>query len=361
MPNVISLRTEMVPILDEVYRFGAVTAVLDSSPELVNLQAGEFRIPVMELDGLANHNRANGGKYVDGGAYLSWQTKRPTYDRNRKFTVDVMDNYETADVAFGRLSGEFIRTQTIPEIDALRLSKYSKNALTTVIGTLGTTDAVVQALLNAKSVLDEGEVPEEGRYCFITATLHNQLLQLQTIDSRQVLDAFTFVKVPQVRFVTAIDLLDGKTVGQEKGGWKKASSAYDINFLIVYKEAVIQGLKHEAPKHTPAAINQDADGDSFAYRVKGIEEVYENKKAGIYAHVKGTNAASVVLTFNAQGGKFEHPAITLLANGYVAKPNVDPVLTDKTFKGWYTAATAGTAVTFPLQVAANTTIYAQWE
>ena len=85
--------------------------------------------------------------------FLRWQTKTPTYDRNRKFTIDVMDNYETSDIAFGRLSGEFIRTQVIPEIDALRFAKYSNEALTTVIGTLNTAQLYISALIDAKNVL----------------------------------------------------------------------------------------------------------------------------------------------------------------------------------------------------------------
>ena len=186
------------------------------------------------------------------------------------------------------------------------------------------------------------------------------MLNLGGLDARSVLDAFTFHPVPQSRFYTGIDLLDGTTVGQEKGGWKKKTGAYDINFLVVYRGAIIQGLKHEAPKFISADINQEADGDAYAYRVKGIEEVYTNKKAGIYAHVKGTAAASVKLTFNAQGGKFEPAPVTLVSGGSVAKPQIDPVKDGATFAGWYTAATAGTAVTFPLTVSANTTIYAQW-
>ena len=67
----------------------------------MRLEAGDFKIPLIEMDGLANHNRGNGGKYVGEWCFVKrWQTKTPTYDRNRKFTIDVMDNYETSDIAF---------------------------------------------------------------------------------------------------------------------------------------------------------------------------------------------------------------------------------------------------------------------
>ena len=358
--NQITLRTEFVPVLDEVYKLESKSAILDSAPELVRLEAGEFKIPIMELDGLANHDRTNGGRYVDGSSYLGWQTKQPTYSRNRKFTVDVQDNYETSDVAFGRLSGEFIRTKVVPEIDALRFAKYSQLAGTKVIGQLASASDVVNALLAAKTKLDEDEVPENERYAFITFTAYNQVLLLQTIDSKAVLEAFTFVKVPQSRLVTAITLRDGKTAGQEQGGWAKASGAQDINFLVIYKPAVIQGLKHTAPKHIPAAVNQDADGDSYAYRVDGVEEVYSNKIAGIYAHIKGTAAASYTLTFDANGGKGTPQPLTVVTGTEVAKPEIEPVKKGATFNGWFAAATGGTALVFPLEVTADRTIYAQY-
>ena len=63
---------------------------------------------------------------------------------------------------------------------------------------------------------------------------------------------------------------------------EEKTGAYDIASRLLYIiGASIQGLKHEAPKFISADINQEADGDACAYRVKGIEEVYTNKKAGI--------------------------------------------------------------------------------
>ena len=39
-----------------------------------------------------------------------------------------MDNEETAGVAYGRLSGEFLRSYVVPEIDAVRFAKYASEA-----------------------------------------------------------------------------------------------------------------------------------------------------------------------------------------------------------------------------------------
>ena len=61
-------------------------------------------IPKMSMQGLANYNKQTG--YVAGDVTLEYETKKCTYDRGRMFTVDAMDNIESAGVAFGRLSGD---------------------------------------------------------------------------------------------------------------------------------------------------------------------------------------------------------------------------------------------------------------
>ena len=44
---------------------------------------------------------------------------------NAQFTLIGYQASETAGIAFGRLSGEFIRTRVVPELDAFRLAQYA--------------------------------------------------------------------------------------------------------------------------------------------------------------------------------------------------------------------------------------------
>ncbi len=53
------------------------------------------------------------------------ETVKFNYDRGRAFSVDAMDNEETAGIAFGRLASEFIRTKVVPELDAFRFATYA--------------------------------------------------------------------------------------------------------------------------------------------------------------------------------------------------------------------------------------------
>ena len=288
MPNNISLAKIYTNLLDEVYQNSALTAVLESDASLARAgaNANEIVIPKISMDGLADYNRNSG--YVNGDVNLTWETTKFNYERGRSFVVDDMDNEETQNIAFGRLAGEFIRTKVVPELDAFRFATYAGAVgVGTATGTLATGEAVIQALRTATSSMDEAEVPMEDRHLFITPTLLGLVQDLDTTKSREVLGRFaTITKVPQTRFYSAIELLDGKKEGEEKGGYKKATSAVDINFEIIHKPATLQFTKHAVPKIIAPAQNQDADAWKYGYRNYGLCDVYKNKTAGIYVHKK---------------------------------------------------------------------------
>ena len=106
---------------------------------------------------------------------------------------------------------------------------------------------------------------------------------LDTYKSKEILSHFAIKKaVPQGRFYTAIDLLDGKSSGEEAGHYKKATAGKDINFMIIHKPAVIKHDKHVVSNVIPASANPDADADIVKYRKYGLVDVYKNKLAGIY-------------------------------------------------------------------------------
>lgn len=290
MANAIALFKKYIALLDEVYKQGAKTAVLDGDMSLVQMgaNANEIVIPKISMDGLADYSRNSG--YVDGDVTLTNETVQFNYDRGRAFSVDAMDNEETAGVAFGKLSAEFIRTKVVPEMDAFRFAKYagvegiSKVASGTV---LANGEAVIAALRAASTKMDEDEVPMENRILFITPTLHGMIQDLDTTKSREVLNRFSSVElVPQTRFYTAISLLNGTSENELVGGYKKADNAADINFMVIHKPATLQYTKHTVNKVITPQENQNADAWKFPYRAYGLADVYENKAAGIYLHHK---------------------------------------------------------------------------
>ena len=289
MPNSITLFKKYIDLLDEVYKQSSMTSVLDGDRTLVRAGANtnEIIIPKISMDGLADYSR-NGG-YVHGNVTLTNETVTFNYDRGRKFTVDNMDNEETAGLAFGKLSSEFIRTKVVPEMDAFRFATYAGTADISqgTAATLADGNEVLAALVAAQSKMDEDEVPYENRILFITPTLYNMVQAVDTTKSKEVMAGFAQIqKVPQSRFYTAIDLLDGTSENELAGGYAKNAAAKDINFMIIHKPCVMQYPKHTVNKIVSPEANQTADGWMFFYRAYGLADVYENKTAGIYMHTK---------------------------------------------------------------------------
>ena len=289
MANTIELAKKYIAMLDEVYKNASLTAKLDGAPELAQqgANANELIVPMLDMQGLGDYDRNSG--YASGNVTMTNETVKCNFDRGRMFTVDSMDNAETAGMAFGRLAGEFIRTKVAPELDAFRFASYcGKSGITKKEETLNDGAAVLAALRVAITAMDEAEVPLEDRHLFITPTLDGMITDLDTTKSREILGRFASkTLVPQTRFYTAIDQKDGHTGGQEAGGYTKASSGgADLNFMVIHKPALIQFEKHVAPKIVTPEQNQDADAYKYGYRNVGIADVYKNKVKGVYASHK---------------------------------------------------------------------------
>ena len=284
MANTIALAQKFIPMLDEVYQAACLTAVLDGAEELVQqgANANELIVPMLQLQGLGDYDRNTG--YAAGDVTLTNETVKCNFDRGRMFSVDNMDNEETAGLAFGHLAGEFIRTKVAPELDAFRFASYcSKEGVTPVEETLDDGAKVIAALRKAVIAMDEAEVPAEERYLFITPTLYGMVEDMETTSSRQVLGRFAGVmQVPHTRFYTAIQQKTGRD-GETDGGFAKAAEGKQLNFMVIHKAAVMQFEKHVAPKIIAPDQNPDADAWKFGYRNVGIADVYQNKLAGVYA------------------------------------------------------------------------------
>lgn len=281
----------VVGLLDDVYKNASKTAILDGAPELASqgANADELIIPKIDMDGLGDYDRNSG--YTQGDVTFTNETVKCNFDRGRMFTVDNVDNMDTAGMAFGRLSGEFIRTKVVPELDAFRFATYAATSgadITAHSGSYADGEAVRKAIAAKNDAMTDAEVPAEGRVLFINPVLNGMIRDMDTTKSKELLAKFAaVVEVPQARFYTAIEQLDGKSEGQKKGGFKKADSGFNLNFLIVEKSAIIQYQKHVAPKTVTPEQNQDADAYKFGYRNVGIADTYENKAAGIAGEYAG--------------------------------------------------------------------------
>lgn len=285
MANNIQLAKNYTDLLDKIYKEASVTSDLVSDSSLVRAgaNANEIVYPQIEVTGLGDYDRNSG--YTDGSVNLVWKTTKFNYDRGTKISVDTMDDEETFDIAFGMAGAELERTKVAPEADAFTFATLAglKGINKAVAATYANAEEFLAALIEASNVMDEAEVPQESRFLYATPTLINGLMALDTYKSKEVLNRFSVIKkVPQSRFYTAIDLLNGKSAGEEAGHYKKSAEGKDINFMIIEKSAVIKWDKHTVSPVIVPDNNPDADAYISKYRKYGIVDAFENKRAGIY-------------------------------------------------------------------------------
>lgn len=290
--NSIALAQKYLPILDEIYKDGAKTSILDTPEDRVRfIGAKTIQLFNASSVGLGNYSR-NAGFQV-GDLTQAWESYTLSVDRGRSFMVDVMDNDETIDMAFASLLGEFERTMVVPEIDAYRLAKYA--GLVKAAAKTATTDPegvgvnIAEQIDAAMAYMDELEVPHEGRIAFISPKAYENLkanvtrytlnLEKDINNGIEVYNDLRLVKVPQSRFAT-VCTLNTAANSSDAGGF--TLSGYNQNFLIVHPTAVMQVLKHLVPRVFSPEVNQEADAWKFDYRVYHDCFVKAQKLDGLY-------------------------------------------------------------------------------
>ena len=287
MANTLTLAKKYMDALDEIYKLASLTSDLDGDTSGIRdgANAEEFVIPKMTLQGLANY----GTSYVAGDIGLTWETVKANFNRGRQFNIDAVDNEDSAIDIIGKAAAAFEREKVVPEVDAFRFAKYASLAGTSPNGaTLADAAATMAALRVAITALDEAEVPEGSAILYITSLLRGYVEDMDTTKSREMLRKFSkIVTVPQSRFYTQIDQLDGTTAGQEDGGYiKNVAAGKDINFLIIDPKSVLQIQKHKITKIFAPDVNQSADAWLMNYRLVNLSDAYDNKVKGIYLHKK---------------------------------------------------------------------------
>lgn len=288
--NTIALVDKYLPILDEIYKLGSRTAILDTANERVRWEgAKKAYLFNTNLVGLADYDRNAG--FVPGDATDGWEDYTITQDRGRSFMIDVMDNDETLGMAFGTLVGEFERTQVIPELDAYRFAKYASGAASSqvITETLSAGAATIASIDTATATLDDAEVPYEGRILFVNPNTYKLIkggvTRMVMNDERNVNYNIEFyndmrlITVPTGRFNTAVTI-NAPTTSAAAGGYTASGDA--INYMIVHPSAILQVVKHAVPRIFSPEVNQEADAWKFDYRVYHDAFVEAQKTNGIY-------------------------------------------------------------------------------
>lgn len=285
--NMIELCDAYTGAMNEVYVKSAASAAIESDPALIRKGANghELLVPKFSTQGMAEYSRSEG--YVRGGVSLEWETVRFNYERGRSFEVDVLDNAESQNTAFGRLASEFMKKHALPELDAFRFAELC-SSVEAAEETISTGAAAVAAIRVGAAAMDDRNVPNSERYLFISNKLQGLIDDMDTTKSKAVLERFAkVITVPKGCFYSAIDLYDGVSEGQEEGGFAPADGSSEINFLIVHRPSVIVYTKYEVSKVIPPELNPDADAWRYAYRSSGYTGIPDSGLSGVYASIKG--------------------------------------------------------------------------
>lgn len=304
--NTLATATIFQQQLDKIAVQEAVTGWMDANAGQVKYNGGsEVKIPKMALQGMGDYDIDNG--YIQGAVTLTYQTREMTQDRGRLFNLDPREVDETNFVATaGNVMGEFQRTFVIPEIDAYRLSKVASDAITAnksgmieygyVPGATGT--SALRKLKEAiKAVRDMGY--NGALVCHATETFKMEL----ELEMAKQLTAITFNKggvqtqVPGVdtvpiiptasnRMYTAITIYDGKTTGQQAGGYVKGTTAKDINFILMARQVPIAITKLDTLRIFDPLTNQGKNAWQLDYRRFHDLWTLDNKINGVFVNIK---------------------------------------------------------------------------
>ncbi|MBQ9042314.1 MAG: hypothetical protein IJ111_05805 [Eggerthellaceae bacterium] len=280
--------------LDTIVMQETCTADLNMNQDLLGEFTGKgtVKIAKIAMDGLADHER--GGGFVAGGVTLDWEEKELEFERDREFSIDVLDDEERELLVSANVMGEFARTKVVPEVDAIRFARLAENAGNTESAALTTGAAVESAVLLAEEAMQDAGEELSGCVLYMTSHMKTLLRQAQPYRMGQGeapngnFDTFDDMRiriVPTARFFSAIDLLDGKSEGETAGGYKKSSEGVGINFMVLSPKACAAITKHEKLRYFAPDVNQDDDAHKWQYRLFHDLLVYENRKALIYAHL----------------------------------------------------------------------------
>ncbi len=301
MANTIEKVALIQTTLDKAMIQGAVTGFMEGNVgNLIYNGGDEVKIPMIDMDGLANYNRQSG--FVDGDVSLAYQTMKMTQDRGRGFTVDPNDIDESGVLdLMSQLAGEFQRTKVVPEVDAYRISKVvqltpaaNRTVYTPAAGTI-----LKKMTEDIGAVRDE--IGSDEQLVMLVSTPVSTILNTSTELGKKLdvtdfmrgeittkvksLDGVPLLVAPSARMFSRITLLpDGK------GGFTKAEGAAAINYIIMPRSAAIAVSKTDNMRLFDPQTWQKAHAWHMDYRKFHDIWIPKNRLAGIRTSMAAADA-----------------------------------------------------------------------
>ena len=303
--NTLQYSTNFQRSLDKAAVVGSTTGWMEANAGQVLYNGGaEVKIPKMSVNGLGDYDRDDG--YVQGSVTLDYETRKMTQDRGRLFTLDAKDVNETNFVATAAsVMGIFQDEHVIPEIDAYRISSLATQAIDAKIAGMveygytpsentstlrkikegikavranGYTGPLVIQATN--DVVMELELELAGKITVVDFSRGGIVTKVPAVDGVPI------IETPSNRMYSAITLYDGKTAGQEAGGYVKGETAKDVNFIITARRTPLAISKQDLVRIFDPATYQKKNAWAVDYRRYHDIWVLDNKLNSIYVSIK---------------------------------------------------------------------------
>ncbi len=298
--------------LDKAMVEGASSGWMEVNENLIKYQGGkDVKIPSIAMDGLGDYQ--NG--FPEGAVTLTYETKTMEMDRGRKFVLHETQVEDTGFIASASaVMGEFQRTKVIPEVDAYRYSSIASQAIANNRAsgsyTPSETDLLKRLYYDIACVQDVvGDVP----LVITMSTMAAAIMDMSTAISKK-LDVVDFkqgninlrvtalngehpiIRVGSGRLKTAYEFYDGRTASdgaaqnptpnQIVGGFKPASTAKDINWIISPRDTPIAVSRTDKMRIFDPETYQDARAWAMDYRKYHDLWLTKNKINTLFANVK---------------------------------------------------------------------------
>lgn len=272
----INLVTQFQPYVDEIF-------TKESKKELVTNQdfdwTGAHTIKVYKIStGTMNdYDRAGTGSGAKGNRYgavqsLDATTEEFTLKKDRSFTfaIDKLDTDETAQQLAGASAlARQQREVVIPEVDSYVYGVIAAGAGTKPAAVALTPENIYDEITKATNVLDNAEVPDEGRFIIVSPDVYRIMKKSKDIVMETDVDT-------QLRKQGVVSNLDGASVIKVPA----TRLPENCGFIMCHPCATVAPTKLEDYK-----IHQDPPGISGSLvegRICYDAFVLDNKKTAIY-------------------------------------------------------------------------------
>lgn len=286
--NTIEYAEIWTKLLDQQAEQIATSGWMESNSSQVQYMGGKkVRIPEMYTTGLGDYHRGTGsnnrGKYAKGAVEVKYRDYEVEMDRSAEFAWDRHDVDESGFIVEApRVSGEFQRSQVVPEIDSFRYSKIAQLVMAQGAGsyksqTLTPENIFIEFLAQIRSMqnitgIDTGslvatmpfsvysilEAGAAGKGTISTALFTQGGLSFEV----KTINGTAIMPVVEDRMKTEY-IFHG---GEEALGFEPAAGAKTINWIITPRELPIAISKTDQMKIFTPDVNQDGDDWLLQYR-----------------------------------------------------------------------------------------------